>query len=220
MKSSVIVFPGSNCDRDVAVALEKFQIKNQMVWHDESNLPKSDLVVLPGGFSYGDYLRTGCIASKSRIISEVIKHAKMFFEKKGIYPERYISFQPTAPLITSKSLTEAIVLHKKTRCDSVVSIAEVTQGHPYWTKHFDPETNKLLNFLDIDVYKYPQRQDLPKCYRPTGGFSIRKTKLLNESKRFYLGKDIRGYQLTSEESLDINTLEDMRYFEYLITKKS
>ena len=76
MKSSVIVFPGSNCDRDVAVALEKFQIKNQMVWHDETNLPKSDLVILPGGFSYGDYLRTGCIASKSRIINEVIKHAK------------------------------------------------------------------------------------------------------------------------------------------------
>ena len=76
MKSSVIVFPGSNCDRDVAVALEKFQINNQMVWHDDTNLPKSDLVVLPGGFSYGDYLRTGCIASKSRIINDVIKHAK------------------------------------------------------------------------------------------------------------------------------------------------
>ena len=76
MKSSVIVFPGSNCDRDIAVALEKFQIKNQMVWHDESSLPKSDLVILPGGFSYGDYLRTGCIASKSRIINDVINHAK------------------------------------------------------------------------------------------------------------------------------------------------
>ena len=76
MKSSVIVFPGSNCDRDIAVALEKFQIKNQMVWHEETNLPKSDLVVLPGGFSYGDYLRTGCIASKSRIINDVIKHGK------------------------------------------------------------------------------------------------------------------------------------------------
>ena len=76
MKSSVIVFPGSNCDRDVAVALKKFKIKNQMVWHEETNLPKSDLVVLPGGFSYGDYLRTGCIASKSRIINDVIKHAK------------------------------------------------------------------------------------------------------------------------------------------------
>ena len=76
MKSSVIVFPGSNCDRDVAVALEKFQIKNQMVWHNETILPKSDLVVLPGGFSYGDYLRTGCIASKSKIIENVVKHAQ------------------------------------------------------------------------------------------------------------------------------------------------
>ena len=76
MKSSVIVFPGSNCDRDIAVALEKFQIKNQMIWHNEVSLPKSDLVVLPGGFSYGDYLRTGCIASKSKIIDDVINHAK------------------------------------------------------------------------------------------------------------------------------------------------
>jgi len=76
MKASVVVFPGSNCDRDIAVALEKFQIKNEMVWHNETNLPKSDLVVLPGGFSYGDYLRTGCIASKSKILNEVIKHGK------------------------------------------------------------------------------------------------------------------------------------------------
>jgi len=76
MKSSVVVFPGSNCDRDVAVALKKFNIKNQMVWHEESALPKSDLVVLPGGFSYGDYLRSGCIASKSKIINDVVKHGK------------------------------------------------------------------------------------------------------------------------------------------------
>ena len=76
MKSSVIVFPGSNCDRDIAVALEKFQIKNRMVWHNETILPKSDLVVLPGGFSYGDYLRSGCIAAKSLIINDVIKHAQ------------------------------------------------------------------------------------------------------------------------------------------------
>ena len=58
MRSSVIVFPGSNCDRDIAVALEKMQFENQMVWHKETKLPKSDLIVLPGGFSYGDYLRS------------------------------------------------------------------------------------------------------------------------------------------------------------------
>ncbi|MEC7150654.1 MAG: phosphoribosylformylglycinamidine synthase subunit PurQ [Pseudomonadota bacterium] len=75
MKSSVIVFPGSNCDRDIAVALEKMQFKNQMVWHKETFLPKSDLIVIPGGFSYGDYLRSGAIAGKSLIIDEVIKAA-------------------------------------------------------------------------------------------------------------------------------------------------
>jgi phosphoribosylformylglycinamidine synthase len=75
MKSSVIVFPGSNCDRDIAVALEKLQFKNKMVWHKETSLPKSDLIVIPGGFSYGDYLRSGAIAGKSLIIDEVIKAA-------------------------------------------------------------------------------------------------------------------------------------------------
>ena len=75
MKSSVIVFPGSNCDRDIAVALERMQFKNKMVWHKETALPKSDLIVLPGGFSYGDYLRSGAIAGKSLIIDEVIKTA-------------------------------------------------------------------------------------------------------------------------------------------------
>ncbi len=75
MKSSVIVFPGSNCDRDIGVALEKMQFKNQMVWHKETKLPKSDLIVIPGGFSYGDYLRSGAIAGKSLIIEEVVKAA-------------------------------------------------------------------------------------------------------------------------------------------------
>ena len=75
MNSSVIVFPGSNCDRDIAVALEKLQFKNKMVWHKETSLPKSDLIVIPGGFSYGDYLRSGAIAGKSLIIDEVIKAA-------------------------------------------------------------------------------------------------------------------------------------------------
>jgi len=75
MRSSVIVFPGSNCDRDIAVALKKMQFKNKMVWHKETELPKSDLIVIPGGFSYGDYLRSGAIAGKSLIIDEVIKAA-------------------------------------------------------------------------------------------------------------------------------------------------
>ena len=75
MNSTVIVFPGSNCDRDIATALTKLQFKNKMVWHKDTNLPKSDLIVIPGGFSYGDYLRSGAIAAKSNILKEVIRAA-------------------------------------------------------------------------------------------------------------------------------------------------
>jgi len=57
------------------VALKKFGFKNQMVWHNDQSIPKSDLIVLPGGFSYGDYLRCGSIASKSKIIKSVIDFA-------------------------------------------------------------------------------------------------------------------------------------------------
>ena len=76
MKSKVIVFPGSNCDRDVAVAIRKISgSKPQMVWHKETSLSNSDLIIVPGGFSYGDYLRCGAIASTSPIINEVVKKA-------------------------------------------------------------------------------------------------------------------------------------------------
>ena len=78
MKSAVIVFPGSNCDRDAARALERITGRPaHMVWHKEATLPEGlDLVVLPGGFSYGDYLRSGAMAAKSPIVRDVIAHAE------------------------------------------------------------------------------------------------------------------------------------------------
>src|SRR5215471_1469762 len=77
MKAAVIVFPGSNCDRDAAVALEAATGRPPaMVWHGDAELPKSDLIVLPGGFSYGDYLRSGAMAAHSPVMHEVIKRGK------------------------------------------------------------------------------------------------------------------------------------------------
>ena len=77
MKAAVVVFPGSNCDRDVASAWQRISGKApQMVWHADSELPKTDVVVLPGGFSYGDYLRCGAMAANAPIMSEVKKHAE------------------------------------------------------------------------------------------------------------------------------------------------
>ncbi len=76
MPAAVIVFPGSNCDRDVAVALEAAVGRPPaMVWHRESTLPECDLIVVPGGFSYGDYLRSGAMAAHSPIMRAVIDRA-------------------------------------------------------------------------------------------------------------------------------------------------
>ncbi len=72
MNTAVIVFPGSNCDRDAAVALEaSFGARPAMVWHRETELPPVDLIVLPGGFSYGDYLRSGAMAGQSPVMRAV-----------------------------------------------------------------------------------------------------------------------------------------------------
>ncbi len=77
MKPAVIVFPASNCDRDVAVALEHVTgACPTMVWHQETSLPDTDFIVLPGGFSYGDYLRSGAMAARSPIMTAVIEKAK------------------------------------------------------------------------------------------------------------------------------------------------
>ncbi len=77
MKSAVVVFPGSNCDRDCAVAVERSTgSKPAMVWHPDSELPTDlDLIVLPGGFSYGDYLRCGAMAAQSPVMSAVVEAA-------------------------------------------------------------------------------------------------------------------------------------------------
>lgn len=76
MKAAVVVFPGSNCDEDCFHALRDVaKVDVQYFWHKEGNLPKTDLMVLPGGFSYGDYLRTGAIARFSPAMEAVTKHA-------------------------------------------------------------------------------------------------------------------------------------------------
>ena len=86
MKTAVIVFPGSNCDRDIAVALEAVTgVKPAMVWHGESALPGGvGLVALPGGFSYGDYLRAGAVAARSPIMRAVVDAAERGLPVLGI----------------------------------------------------------------------------------------------------------------------------------------
>jgi phosphoribosylformylglycinamidine synthase I len=74
MKAAVLQFPGSNCDRDMAVALEKSGFDVTVVWHKDASLPKVDLVAVPGGFSFGDYLRCGAIAAQSPVCQGLVDH--------------------------------------------------------------------------------------------------------------------------------------------------
>lgn len=85
MSASVIVFPGSNCDRDAAWAAELVTgTPATMVWHRETQLPKTDLVILPGGFAYGDYLRSGAVAARSPIVPDIIRAAEAGIPILGI----------------------------------------------------------------------------------------------------------------------------------------
>lgn len=77
MKFGVIVFPGSNCDRDLAYVTQSLlNLPTRMVWHEETDITDLDVVVIPGGFSYGDYLRCGAIAQFSPVMAQVVEHVK------------------------------------------------------------------------------------------------------------------------------------------------
>ncbi|MGI9500045.1 MAG: phosphoribosylformylglycinamidine synthase subunit PurQ [Geminicoccaceae bacterium] len=84
MQAGVITFPGSNCDRDIAVALERAGASVTRLWHGDAELPRLDLIALPGGFSYGDYLRCGSIAAKAPIMREVVRAAEAGVAVLGI----------------------------------------------------------------------------------------------------------------------------------------
>jgi phosphoribosylformylglycinamidine synthase I len=106
MRAAVIVFPGSNCDRDIAVALEQSTGKpTKMVWHQDTDIPDVDLIAVPGGFSYGDYLRCGAMAAHSPVMREVKRRAEKGTRVLGICN----GFQ----IITEAGLLPGVLLRNK-----------------------------------------------------------------------------------------------------------
>ena len=87
MRAAVLVFPGSNCDRDMAVALKAVGAEVEMVWHKDADLPADiDVVAVPGGFSFGDYLRCGAIAAQSPICKALVAHVERGGYETGLLP--------------------------------------------------------------------------------------------------------------------------------------
>jgi phosphoribosylformylglycinamidine synthase I len=106
MRAAVIVFPGSNCDRDAVSALEKVGSKVEKIWHGESSLPSGlDLIIVPGGFSYGDYLRSGAMAAISPVMNEIKKAASGGVNVLGICN----GFQ----ILTEAGLLDGVLLQNK-----------------------------------------------------------------------------------------------------------
>ena len=107
MRAAVIVFPGSNCDRDIAVALEQSIGKpTTMIWHQDTDIPSDlDLIVVPGGFSYGDYLRCGAMAAHSPVMREVKRRAE-----KGI---RVLAVCNGFQIVTEAGLLPGVLMRNR-----------------------------------------------------------------------------------------------------------
>lgn len=132
MKFGIVVFPGSNCDRDVAMVTEGLlEQPTCMIWHQETDISDLDVIVIPGGFSYGDYLRCGAIARFSPVMKSVVEHAKAGKYVLGICN----GFQILTEIgLLPGALTRNRYLHFI--CDRVPIKVENT-NFP-WTQHYSP----------------------------------------------------------------------------------
>jgi len=167
MKSAIVVFPGTNREKDVAAALEKASGHDPvMVWHKDANLPKVDLVVVPGGFSYGDYLRSGAMAAQSSVMTAVKDHAKrggavlgicngfQIVTEAGLLPGalmRNASLKFICRFVTMRVENTDSPFTKKYQSKQVIRIPIAHNEGNYFT---DPETLKKLEDQGRVVLRY------------------------------------------------------------------
>ncbi|MFA5159661.1 MAG: phosphoribosylformylglycinamidine synthase subunit PurQ [Candidatus Omnitrophota bacterium] len=182
MKAAVIVFPGSNCDTDCFHALKDVvKVPVKYVWHKDRDLPKVDLVVIPGGFSYGDYLRTGAIARFSPVMESVIKHANDGRAVIGICNGFQILLEAgllPGAMLRNKSL-EFICKHTWIRTEENLTIftGQMESGetlcvpiaHGEGNYYCDDETLKSLHDHSQVVFRYSSEDGkLGEEFNPNG----------------------------------------------------
>ncbi|MDX2101006.1 MAG: phosphoribosylformylglycinamidine synthase subunit PurQ [Alphaproteobacteria bacterium] len=166
MKAAVIVFPGTNRERDAAAALAQVGAEPTLVWHRDSNLPAADLIVLPGGFAYGDYLRTGAIAAHSPIMAEVKRAAErgaavlgmcngfQILCEAGLLPGvllRNTSLKFVCRDIAMRVETSDTLFTSGYTAGQVITVP-VAHGEGNWQA--DPDTVKALEDADRVVFRY------------------------------------------------------------------
>ena len=147
----------------------------------------------------------------------VNKHALDFFAEQGTVYDAVISVQATCPFLRAESLQKAVDVWKETGCDSVSSMVEVTDSHPDIFKRL-AEDSRIEPFWGFPTQTEVRRQDRTPAYRFTGGFYLRSADLLNriEPKGRALGDDARGVAVSEYEAVDINTVMDFHFAEFLV----
>jgi phosphoribosylformylglycinamidine synthase len=212
MKSAVIVFPGSNCDRDAVDALQKVGSKVNKVWHQETKLENDlDLIVVPGGFSYGDYLRSGAMAAISPVMQEVKRLAERGTKVLGICN----GFQ----ILTEAGLLDGVLLrNKKIKFSCRDVLLNVEDANTSFTKKYkkgqiikipiahmdgnyfaDPLTLKRLEDNGNIAFRYVSEDgNVTDDSNPNGS-------ALNIAGIFNDKKTILGMMPHPERAIDINT---------------
>ena len=212
MKSAVIVFPGSNCDRDAVVALQKIGSKVQKIWHQETNLENDlDLIIVPGGFSYGDYLRSGAMAKISPVMQEVKRLSQRGTKILGICN----GFQ----ILTESGLLDGVLMRNKNAkfiCRDVLlkvadnntsftnkykkdNIVRIPIAHMDGNYYADPETLKKLENNGNIAFRYVDvNGNVTDDANPNGS-------VLNIAGIFNDKKNVLGMMPHPERAIDINT---------------
>ena len=148
LRVAIIVFPGSNCDRDMMVAIEKLTSRRPaLVWHKEASLDAADLVIIPGGFSFGDYLRCGALAGRSPIMNAVLDHAARGGAVMGICN----GFQ----ILTETGMVPGVLIRNaglKFSCRNVGLQLCETLASPF-TAGLDPSENLTIPFDPVKLVR-------------------------------------------------------------------
>lgn len=167
MKFGVIVFPGSNCDRDAAyVTRDLLNQPTRLVWHQETDISDLDAIIIPGGFSYGDYLRCGAIAQFSPAIREVVKHAEQgkfvlgicngfqILTEVGLLPGALVRNRDLHFICDRVTLRVENTKYPWTQAYTPGEVIELPVAHGEGCYHADPETLASLEENGQVLFRY------------------------------------------------------------------